>query len=889
MNSVISTPFTFEQNMRLIDLAYDCVFLNSEEKETVTGIIEEKFKEGIVVNVTDVFKSEEFVSDKRIQHLLDLDEHLLIRRRDLRFGQIALANGMTSEENIANALKYQETYFKKNKMNMRIGDILVGNGSISQADQIAVLLTQNRIKDEELIGFIENLGQNQREKEGINKRFGVLGIKKELVTLEQVKTALGIQAEERKAQGGCRFIGEILKETAQLSDDDLMDILFTQKQFEKRRLDLEKALYSVKEEIKLAKKLGSFFECNISGDGLEASVKKIKESEEEIPVYEFIIWLKRVGIQHGIVDDATLEEFIKKGDFKSSAIVARGYPPESCVNESLEVYFEARAPGDPAEAGNAQTEHEENVAVHDDGDEETEQSGEPEAEQNVKNAEQTETGEKDEDGESGSEQEKSDTDESEENLDDEDEKQADSTFIAKGGLMAEIIPGREGRPGKSVLGYPVLPGRIEVCRVTAGSGVEKRGTAFFATIDGRPVLKNSSILMVEPVSAGGGNLTLMENIDDDTKDTYKDQHLELNGNISSKGVIRCRDLIVNGSVSGSIICSGDLDVRGSVSTIESKSEEADEVENVSRASILCSGAVKISKSVVNASMQAGDEIKAYNSEVIGSDLLSFAGIGIKDVSSGENGPSTLQFGLKPGDKSLPLDQAVESKSVQLSVLRKEPEIDELTKEYEKELEEARGHETEQAIFKNLVEIIEGPELFQYESLQEKIDYLFGLPEFSSIRAYYLKLPDNEMGLQILEKILQSTENLSVDEALEYFKGKIEPEPESEEEDSPIVKIEKNYKARLAAVDKEVANEASEIAILENDIKGLQALKARLETIHLKTLARSASFIKIKNKCEKGTIIKGKIAKLVLDRTLYKISFQEVINNNGKAQIVITSY
>ena len=118
---------------------------------------------------------------------------------------------------------------------------------------------------------------------------------------------------------------------------------------------------------------------------------------------------------------------------------------------------------------------------------------------------------------------------------------------------------------------------------------------------------------------------------------------------------------------------------------------------------------------------------------------------------------------------------------------------------------------------------------------------FSLPEFSSIKACYLKLPEDENAV------------------------------------SNTYRIEADFKARLAAFKQEIADKSKEIEKTGNEIKGLQTLRAKLGSIHVNSLSRSMSAIKIKNQCEKGTIIKGKIARLVVEKTLYNITFKEVMS------------
>ncbi len=326
--------------MGLIDLAAECVFITSPEKETILKLLDEKTKEDPDIDVLALFKQEELISDKRLEYLVDLFDHLALQQEDQQFGRLAVVNGLVSKENVDSALAYQQHYFRQVQVNKKIGDILLENRAISRADRMSILLTQNRIKNENLLDAIHVLGKTQTQKDSVNKRFGALAIKKQVATLGQVKIALDIQKDERLTQGNSRFLGQILQETTELTDEDILQILLEQKQVEKRTLDLERALYTAKSEMKLSKKFNQLFTYRVSRDGLEVFVEKQRQTDEIILVYDLIVWLRRVGIRFGVVDDGVLEDFIHNADIKSPVLAAKGYPPEQSIDESVRFSFE---------------------------------------------------------------------------------------------------------------------------------------------------------------------------------------------------------------------------------------------------------------------------------------------------------------------------------------------------------------------------------------------------------------------------------------------------------------------------------------------------------------------------------------------------------------------
>ncbi|MCP3943841.1 MAG: DUF342 domain-containing protein [Desulfobacteraceae bacterium] len=457
-----------------------------------------------------------------------------------------------------------------------------------------------------------------------------------------------------------------------------------------------------------------------------------------------------------------------------------------------------------------------------------------------------------------------------------------SSFIEKGSPLARIIPGKEGKSGKDVLGYPIKPAKPSICVLNAGSGVIKKGDVFLAQISGRPVLKNGTTLVVEAVPVKGEIKSIIDSINNDTKDTYESAIVELTGAITSAAILRCHSLRLNGSLMGKVICTGEINVNGDIGS-EKKPEDKDIPYQTD---IICQGSIKVSKSIINSKIQTGGELLAFNSTVVGSEVIAYNGMVIRGSLAGKNAPSIFRFGLKPGDKILTLDHTIEKKNMELSLLKKEDDIAKLTEKYRKDLNEEENYLFEQAILKNLIEMIEAPELYQYEGLENKVKYLYGLPDFSSVKAYYLKIPETKAALEFLDQILTSIAKMSLENVLKYLTKKIDPEPDDENTVSNTHRIESNFKAGLAGFEQEIADKSEEIKKLENEIKGLEALRVKLESIHVNFPVQSGAVIKIKNKCEKGTIIKGKIARFVVEKTMYNVKFKEVMSPITKVVSII---
>lgn len=881
----INSP-NFHRNMGLIDLAAECVFITSPEKETILKLLDEKTKEDPDIDVLALFKQEELISDKRLEYLVDLFDHLALQQEDQQFGRLAVVNGLVSKENVDSALAYQQHYFRQVQVNKKIGDILLENRVISQADRMSILLTQNRIKNENLLDAIHVLGKTQTQKDSVNKRFGALAIKKQVATLVQVKAALDIQKNERLTQGNSRFLGQILQETADLDDEDILAILLEQKQVEKRTLDLERALYTAKSEMKISQKFNQLFSYRVSRDGLEVFVEKRRETDETILVYELIVWLRRVGIRFGVVDDGVLEDFIHNAEIKIPVLAARGYPPEQAVDESVRFSFENEFTMSQDKSCNDRPDNQDSDGEEPDSnqpDQEKPDKEEPDKDDTDKETPDSEKEDKEPADKEPADQKPADSEdpkppESDSQVDDESEnkeeqEKAPPVLMKKGSVLAQVVPGEKGKPGRDVLGYLILPDKPGICFLNAGKGVIRKGAVFLAQIDGFPVLKHHTTLMVEPLVKESKLKTIKGSIGEDTQDTYESAVVEMRGTIAPGGILRCGSLLLHGSVMGSVTCTDSIIVHGDIGGDETPEEPQTSLQTV----VMCQGTIKASFSVINSKIDTDYDFLALNSSVTGSEVTAGNGMTIKDSLNGKTRPCVLWFGLKPGDRLIAQDHAIDTRRAEISLLKKEAEIAQITKQFHEELAEEQHHQLEQLVMKNLMEIIRAPEFFKFDDLGDKVKYLYDLPDFSSVRSHYLKIPDTEAGTALVNQFLKSVENMPLDQIFTKFKEKIDPEPEDDSPGSDTHRSEMVFNAGLSALEQEVVDGAGEIETLEEEIKNLDEMRTKGRARHLNSLSQSKVAIRVKNKCEKGTIIKGKIARLVVETTLYNVTFREVVN------------
>jgi uncharacterized protein (DUF342 family) len=253
---------------------------------------------------------------------------------------LAVANQFTGSREVEKALATHADLFRKTRKNKLIGDILVANQDLTPANRSAMLLTQDRIKDESLAEAINELAESKREKIELNKRFGAIAVKKGYVNIDQVNQALKQQRREVERGEKKRYLGEILKQNFGLGKEDLLAVLKEQKTYEMQRLNLEKALAQYRSNFKVNQKLSQLFDYRVSDTRLEAFVTMRSEPLEEISTNNFKNWLRVAGIKFGITNDAKIKEFLTNGQPEETLCVALGTPPEQGKHGLLEFLFE---------------------------------------------------------------------------------------------------------------------------------------------------------------------------------------------------------------------------------------------------------------------------------------------------------------------------------------------------------------------------------------------------------------------------------------------------------------------------------------------------------------------------------------------------------------------
>ncbi len=324
----------------LLELAANCRFITAEKEKQILPKALEYPHETKKPSVSGFFRDHNVLSEEKFKMLCAIKGHLDLLMADKKFGKIGVANEFVSSAKVQKALDLQVEIFRKSHKSVKIGDILVQSNDMTAADRAAVLLTQDRIKDELLADALNTIAKSELEQMEMNKRFGAIAVKKELIDTTQLNKALTLQAREAKQKNKKRALSDILKQFFNLSDENILSILKVQKKIETRRMDLEKKLEAYNSQKESHMTLDAFFEYHVTDDRLTAFVRKTAKHEEEIPMDEFLDWFSLTGIRYGLCDRSEIQGFLVPEDEHETLEIARGKAPIPFEHEKIDYHFD---------------------------------------------------------------------------------------------------------------------------------------------------------------------------------------------------------------------------------------------------------------------------------------------------------------------------------------------------------------------------------------------------------------------------------------------------------------------------------------------------------------------------------------------------------------------
>lgn len=248
---------------------------------------------------------------------------------DQMLGKLALNYKLISNEIYIEAINIQKKEIKAG-LDSTIHEVLIKHEFLTKEEM-------------ELLHNAKNIITQQRKK----KRFGVIAIKKGLLTESEIEEALKIQKNEKKE------IGQILLDSGLISTVQCEEILHIQKSITVKLPSLHDIQTTHDNSKSAVSPLQNTFELNVSEDDLTA-VLILPPFNDDINVDDIHKVLRDHDVCFGIINDTVIEDYLKyKHIGLNSFIVAKGENSIYGVSGEPTLHFTPRElkPGELDEDG----------------------------------------------------------------------------------------------------------------------------------------------------------------------------------------------------------------------------------------------------------------------------------------------------------------------------------------------------------------------------------------------------------------------------------------------------------------------------------------------------------------------------------------------------------
>lgn len=789
---------TEKESIELLELAVKSKLITTDqEKQILQETIENTQKDPKVSVARSLYKNKILEKDQ-IEFLFAVKKHIDILMLDKKFGKMGVANEFVCQENIDKALAIQVNIFKKQKKSVKIGDILTQKKEITEANKTAILLTQDRIRDEYLVDAMNVIATNEMERSAINKRFGAIAVKKKLITTQQLNQALKAQKKEAKEKDGKRYLGEFLKELFDLSEKDTLSILKIQKKLEAKRMNLQKKVFAVSVEKESVKALNQFLTLQVSEDKLTAFVIQKKRDAPKINSNDVINWITNAGIKHGVCPKEEIEKFFETPEPGKRFKIAQGLAALETKKEQVKFVFEPRVltAQDQAESG-------------------------------------------------------------------------DDAFVKKDDVIATVIPFEPGTPGKDVFGHPIGIAQDDMVILNSGEGVTRRDNDFIALIDGIPQVYKNRTIFVIPAKVGVETKEVEGDISEKNQDEYLNCDLNVSGNISAGAKVACHGLIVKGDVLGNISASSDVEIQGNIGN-------AKDVETAeSSIQITTQGQLKVKGKQICAQIFTDKGLEAPHAAVVNSRVFSSGDVVVKDIKSSKKTPSVVRIAMKHALEQQKLEKVIQQEQQQLDGLTHKPELDALSKKLMAQVQVQQNYLENQHVLTYLMKVLDHLEFKNLESFEKKMAAYDENAGKKSKNENQEMIPKNTKAHKFLTKIVTKLKSVDQEKQEQFVKQLYDNVTGLLASAVNVTdRFNKKYEARCKQIDAHVEKHKEKIVEKEEKIRKLLSKLDYMKLVSKKERNDDQLLINVKNKVGKYTVIKGKVAKMVIDKPIHGVFMRE---------------
>jgi len=598
------------------------------------------------ISIEDIIIQHKMASSRQVGLLILIRDFIELRQKSESFGKVAIKRGLVTPDDIETALIRQEKEFKRKKVNLLIGDILVDDGILSkhQCDLILKEVSGEKVGSRE---FADVLNQSPG-KEGLqlddgmdlsefeikflsikelDKKFGETVARKGFASENDVRRAFDRQEGLFRNHHIIKHIDEILFNQGLLSADQCLEI-YNELKWPVDRMAISGNLHGRQTEKmdRPAKLTDADLDLYISPDNLSAYIRIISKNFHTITSLGLRHFLKEKSIVFGVISDNEIKTFLKNPANKQICI-AKGKAAKPGQKDEIEYYFNTGFP--------------------------------------LKYI--------------GENKNKADN---------------QDIVVPRGKILAKRTPGQESIPGVDIFGNPL---RISMkddksWRCGEGARYSSDGLKIIAKNEGMPRLSIDGRIYVF------SKMNIMDDAD------IRTGHLGMNNNIAVMGTLKGAFPVRGGDLTADEIRDADVDVIGDVrvtigiTTSRIATQGAVYARYIMNSDIEAYGDIVVENEIIDSTIKTSGALIVKKSRIIASRIIARKGIIAAAIGSPVTNPCILEVGSDAhingvieridGNIKTRLDDLLQKESALLKIKKKEEKVNQKMVKLKKDIEQA---------------------------------------------------------------------------------------------------------------------------------------------------------------------------------------------------------
>ncbi len=212
--------------------------------------------------------------------------------------------------------------------------------------------------------------------------------------------------------------------------------------------------------------------------------------------------------------------------------------------------------------------------------------------------------------------------------------------VEEGTVLAEKMPMVLARQGQNIYGDEIetLPGEDISLRFGKGAKLSEDGLKVLAEVRGYPKYSLSGVIFVHNEYTTSGDVD------------YETGHIDYDGNVNIKGCIKSGFKVRGADIKtieldgGIVEAQGDVVVAGGINEGKIYARGNVFAKFIHNSEIICMGNVQVGKEIVDSTIESGGSCAIENGKLISSEVAAKMGVSARHIGTEMAGPSLIKVG-----------------------------------------------------------------------------------------------------------------------------------------------------------------------------------------------------------------------------------------------------